>query len=49
MRDHGVVAALQRPDFHLYGTAVDPDGATELLTHLRARTAGATDPTGAHP
>jgi hypothetical protein len=32
---HGATAALQRPDFYLYGTADAPAGATELLTHLR--------------
>lgn len=33
---HGVVAALQRPDFHLYGTSPDPLGADGLLGRLRA-------------
>lgn len=28
---------LQRPDFHLYGTAADAAGATDLLVHLRHR------------
>jgi hypothetical protein len=28
---------LQRPDFQLYGTALDPAAATDLLTHLRLR------------
>jgi hypothetical protein len=27
--------ALQRPDFYLYGTAVDQAGAVELLRDLR--------------
>ncbi len=34
--DHGAVAALQRPDFHLYGSAADGRGATALLDRLRA-------------
>jgi 2-polyprenyl-6-methoxyphenol hydroxylase-like FAD-dependent oxidoreductase len=34
--DHAVSAALQRPDFYLYGTANDPAGAVRLLSHLRA-------------
>ena len=33
---HEVVAALQRPDFHLYGTAADAPGVVDLLGHLRA-------------
>ncbi len=33
---HGVRWALQRPDFHLYGTATDAVGAAALLAHLRA-------------
>ena len=43
--EHGVVWALQRPDFHLYGTAGTTDGATALLDELRhhlAMTEGAT-------
>jgi hypothetical protein len=35
--EHDATAALQRPDFHLYGTAVSPAGAASLLAHLRAR------------
>jgi flavoprotein hydroxylase len=31
---------LQRPDFHLYGTAVDVAGAADLLADLRHRLAG---------
>ncbi len=31
----GVDWALQRPDFHLYGTAADAAGAAGLLAHLR--------------
>jgi 2-polyprenyl-6-methoxyphenol hydroxylase-like FAD-dependent oxidoreductase len=38
--DQAVRWALQRPDFHLYGTAADGDGATDLLAHLRARLEG---------
>lgn len=36
--DHGVVAALQRPDFHLYGTTSEPgsEGVADLVAHLRA-------------
>lgn len=37
--DHEATAALQRPDFHLYGTATSPAGAATLLAHLRARLA----------
>jgi hypothetical protein len=33
--DHGVRWALQRPDFHLFGTAVDADGASSSLSRLR--------------
>jgi 2-polyprenyl-6-methoxyphenol hydroxylase-like FAD-dependent oxidoreductase len=33
--DHGVAAALQRPDFHLYGTASTPAAVPALLTDLR--------------
>ena len=29
--------ALQRPDFHLYGTAVDAGGAAKLVDDLRRR------------
>jgi hypothetical protein len=36
---HGVRWALQRPDFHLFGTAVDAAGATHLLAELRRRLA----------
>jgi flavoprotein hydroxylase len=34
---HKATAALQRPDFHLYGTAADRAGTTALLEHLRTR------------
>jgi hypothetical protein len=33
---HGVVAALQRPDFALFGTATEPDRVVELLGALRS-------------
>jgi hypothetical protein len=36
-RDHDATAALQRPDFHLYGTATSPAGASALIEHLRTR------------
>lgn len=42
--DHGAHWALQRPDFHLYGTAVDAPGATALLADLRTRLTGAPTP-----
>ncbi|MDQ6785179.1 MAG: hypothetical protein M3063_17455 [Actinomycetota bacterium] len=38
--DHAVAAALQRPDFHLYGTAGDGTGVGALLAHLRADLTG---------
>jgi 2-polyprenyl-6-methoxyphenol hydroxylase-like FAD-dependent oxidoreductase len=34
---HGVSWALQRPDFHLFGTAIDAAGASAMLTELRSR------------
>ncbi len=37
---HGVVAALQRPDFHVFGTATDEAGVTSLLDELRRRLGG---------
>jgi 2-polyprenyl-6-methoxyphenol hydroxylase-like FAD-dependent oxidoreductase len=39
--------ALQRPDFHLYGTAADPAATTDLLDSLRRRLGGETAPDGA--
>ena len=38
-REHDATAALQRPDFHLYGTATSPAGAAALIDHLRTRLA----------
>lgn len=38
--DHGAVAALQRPDFYLYGTAPDLAGPAQLLSGLRAHLDG---------
>lgn len=35
-REHGVVAALQRPDFHLYGSARTPADVDPLLADLRS-------------
>lgn len=42
--DHGVTWALQRPDFHLYGTATNAAGASDLLHDLRARVTGVDRP-----
>jgi hypothetical protein len=36
---HGVRWALQRPDFHLFGTATDAPGAADLLEDLRRQLA----------
>lgn len=33
--EHNVEWALQRPDFHLYGTATSAEGASGLLEALR--------------
>jgi flavoprotein hydroxylase len=40
LTEHDATAALQRPDFHLYGTASSPGGAAHLIDHLRVRLAG---------
>jgi hypothetical protein len=37
--EHDVSWALQRPDFHLYGTALDTAGARELVRDLRTQLA----------
>ena len=37
--EHDATAALQRPDFHLYGTAASAAGAATLIDHLRTRLA----------
>ena len=41
--EHDATAALQRPDFHLYGTAASPAGTAALVEHLQTRLA--TQPT----
>lgn len=38
--EHATTCALQRPDFHLYGTATSPAGATALLDDLRHHLSG---------
>ncbi len=48
-QQHDVRWALQRPDFHIYGTATDVAGAAELVAHLRARLAGASVSTNHTP
>ena len=35
--EHDATAALQRPDFHLYGTAASPAGTAALVEHLQTR------------
>lgn len=35
--EHDATAALQRPDFHLYGTAASPAAAAALIEHLRTQ------------
>jgi flavoprotein hydroxylase len=37
--EHDATTALQRPDFHLYGTATSPAGAAKLIRGLRTRLA----------
>jgi flavoprotein hydroxylase len=37
--EHGATSALQRPDFHLYGTATSPSGGAALVHDLRTRLA----------
>jgi len=45
---HNVKWALQRPDFHLYGTAADQASAVELLHDLRTHLLGESIHEGAH-
>lgn len=45
--EHDAIAALQRPDFHLYGTAASPAEAATLVDHLRTRLATQPTPQGA--
>jgi hypothetical protein len=33
--EHGVVAVLQRPDFHVFGSAAEPGGAGALVDDLQ--------------
>jgi flavoprotein hydroxylase len=47
--EHGAVAALQRPDFHLYGTAATAAGAAALVDDLRRHLAHDLAPQGAAP
>ena len=46
---HGVVAVVQRPDFHLYGSAVGAAGVDDLLVHLRTALDHPSVPTGGTP
>ena len=46
---HSCTAALQRPDFHLYGTAADPSQTSALLSGLRDRISQMAQPQGALP
>ena len=45
--EHDATAALQRPDFHLYGTAASPADAAALVDHLRTRLTAQPAPQGA--
>jgi flavoprotein hydroxylase len=45
--EHDATAALQRPDFHLYGTATSPAGAATLIERLRIRLADEPERQGA--
>jgi flavoprotein hydroxylase len=38
--EHGASWVLQRPDFHLYGSATSPAGAAGLVRDLRRQLAG---------
>lgn len=44
--EHHATAALQRPDFHLYGTATSPDGAAALIERLTTTLANRPTPEG---
>jgi flavoprotein hydroxylase len=46
LRAHDALWALQRPDFHIYGTAPGVEGASALVAELRARLTGHIEPTG---
>jgi flavoprotein hydroxylase len=46
---HGTTHALQRPDFHLYGSATTAAGAADLLTRLRHALAPTPATTGSAP
>lgn len=48
-RSHDTAYALQRPDFHLYGTATTPAGAASLLGDLRHHVNSPPTPQGATP
>ncbi|HEY2077086.1 MAG TPA: bifunctional 3-(3-hydroxy-phenyl)propionate/3-hydroxycinnamic acid hydroxylase [Streptosporangiaceae bacterium] len=43
---HNCTAALQRPDFHLFGTAAGPADAAGLLNRLRTRLSSTVTPEG---
>ena len=47
--EHACTAALQRPDFHLYGTAAHPTHTSALLSELRDQILHTPLPQGAHP
>jgi flavoprotein hydroxylase len=47
--EHGATSALERPDFHLYGTADTAAGATELLHRLQRRLRPVPVTTGSAP
>jgi hypothetical protein len=38
--EHGVGVVLQRPDFHVFGTAATIDGTAALVGRLRSALAG---------
>jgi hypothetical protein len=46
---HSCTAALQRPDFHLYGTAGDPPQPGALLCRLRDQMSSTHQPQGVLP